>query len=72
MPLARRDMSALCATKFAPWASEVYCVSEVIPGIVKFCLPAKWANLTSLVRSANFTDAGYVGVLCSLYGREEV
>ena len=66
-------------------ASEVYFVSEVIRGIVKFCLSAKWENLTSLVQStnftaqatshapsANFTAAGYVGVLCSLYGREEV
>ena len=42
-------------TKFAQGASEVYFVSEVILWIVKFCLKAKWANLTSLVLSANFT-----------------
>ena len=38
------------------WASEVYFVSEVILRIVKFRLTAKiGANLTSLVRSTNFT-----------------
>ena len=37
-------------------ASEVYFVSEVILRIVKFRLTAKiGANLTSLVRSTNFT-----------------